>query len=266
MIACRICAEFEGREAKHFGMVLCGNALVGRRICWFHSLSRRYATGTCEGIARGSYRVRDDVSKLVIDVDAKADMFLVEDALSSPWCADFATKIAKRFQQGAGSASAAGAWDDSADVLPDVLSLVGLPHLSCMAVEVFDVQVADRAHRMLLELIDLWEEVPGALHEAMHAHGGVAVRRLRDVTAQQRLTSLQKDIKEHAISSLKKSLDQNARLPSHCFECRAKLTSSRDHAPVIFLPLPWLFAMWSSTHTCVVNKFAFVLCIVLAQW
>ena len=72
-----------------------------------------------------------------------------------------------------------------------------------MAIEVYDVDVANSAQRLLLELVDIWEEVSGALVAAMHANGGVAVGRLRDATAQQWLSTLSHEIVQRSIIAVR---------------------------------------------------------------
>lgn len=147
-------------------------------------------------------------------------MQIVEDHKSSATCEHVPVKMAAPRSHVAASMSAEEGW-------PDVSALVGLSELSRMAVEVFDVTVADSAKQLLLELVDIWEEVPGALHRIMNENQGVAVGRLRDGTAQQRLAALQSDIESRAAIALTRR--GTAR---QCCKCHQAFVSAGEKAPV----------------------------------
>ena len=80
-----------------------------------------------------------------------------------------------------------------------------------------------------MELIDIWEEVPGMLHKIMNDNGGLAVQRLRDATAQQRLEQLQHDMVERSIKGV---LSQTRGVPVNCARCGGCLMSTGEKAPV----------------------------------
>lgn len=176
-----------------------------------------------------SVSVTDDETNAVLVIDAltqQHDIHLVEDWKSSPNCVHApirmlvteATMLRNRM------AAAAAAQDD---VWPDISALAGLGELSRMVVEVYDVDVSNNARELLMELVDIWEEVPGALYRIMHENGGVAVGRLRDEVARQRLASLEEDIDSRAIMAV---IKRGA--PSACSQCKHTLLSAGDRAPV----------------------------------
>lgn len=171
--------------------------------------------------------VKDDYTNAVLMIDAPTlqhDMHLVEDWKSSPNCVHAPIRMSVTEAMRNRMAAAAAAQDD---VWPDISALAGLGELSRMAVEVYDVNVSNNARELLMELVDIWEEVPGALYRTMHENGGVAVGRLRDEVARQRLASLEEDIVSRAIMAVNKR-----GAPSACSKCNQTFLSAGDRAPV----------------------------------
>jgi len=230
---------FDTRMGTHLGCTLSAQGMKGRRICWFDKDKQQRWTGTIERVRLKAGQpeggqciisVVEDEHKATMEIDGPStqhDMHLVEDSQTTAIC--FHTKPRPSAALSANfSRAAAGPVND--DRFPDISALVGLNELSHIAVEVFDSEVADLAKIQLLELVDIWEDVPGALHKIMNEHGGVAVGRLRDGTASQRLADLQKDIVSRAIKAVR-----DRGVLSDCSQCNMKLQSAGDRAPVFLL-------------------------------
>lgn len=231
---------FETRGAQHQGLGLTGAGLQGRRVSWFDSDKRCRRVGRVDrwklkpGQPEGGHCllfVKEDLTNAaLVDIPGPSlqhDIHIVEDRLSNATCVHVPPRLSARWA--ASRQVAAGAGPVAEDVWPDVAALVGLNELSRMAVEVFDSEVADAARQQLLELVDIWEEVPGALNRIMNENGGLAVQRLRDSTAQERLSNLQQDIIERSIKGV---LSDSRGIPSRCVKCGLGLVSTGDRAPV----------------------------------
>ena len=248
--------SFETREGQHLGLTLSRDGLKGRRISWFDSKLQHRLTGQVHECRPGSdqscrYRlsVLEDTSKELKEIDGpdeQHDMHLVEDELSHARCNYFAPKMSDSGHVDSGAASpAAGPPDEDSmeSPPPDISALVGLQELSRMAIEVYDVDVANSAQRLLLELVDIWEEVSGALVAAMHANGGVAVGRLRDATAQQRLSTLSHEIVQRSIIAVR-SKRESPVPAAKCAQCHVTLISVGDRAPRV-----WKDCRQKNSHT-----------------
>ena len=203
---------FETRRGSHLGLVVSGSGLVGRRVCWFDRERQERLTGRVddwrlkepkdEGYESPFNHVEDhgfaifndgccvltvteDEQQHVIEIDGPwrhhdgHDMHIVEDFDSSVTCMHVPPQRNH---------------DDQLES-PDIATVVGLNELSHMAVEVYNTQVVELARQLLLDLVAIWEEIPGALKKVMDEKPhGVASQRLRDTTAQHRLTQLEADI------------------------------------------------------------------------
>jgi len=249
---------FEDLQGTHLGIMLSGVGMHQRRISWFDDAKNQRYTGVrsfgksvffflkhgesmltcdfrqtvtgCREPADGPSQlmVQDDETNEKLPINAPTlqhDMHLVEDWKSSPNCVHAPIKMSvTEAMRNRMAAAAASAQDD---VWPNISALDGLGELSRMAVEVYDVNVSNNVRDLLLELVDIWEEVPGALYRAMHENGGVAVGRLRDEVARQRLASLEEDIISRAVMAV---IKRGA--PSACSKCKQPLLSAGDRAPV----------------------------------
>jgi len=200
---------------------------VGQTVQAWRRVDRPHAPGSC------NLSVKDDQTDTVLTIEGpemQHDMHIVEDWKSSPKCTHAPIKMSAAVEAMRNSRAAAAAAPD--DAWPDVSAVAGLGELSRMAIEVYDVDVSNKAKELLLGLVDMWEEIPGALYKTMHENGGVAVGRLRDEVARQRLVSLEEDVVERAIMAI-----NNRGAPPTCSKCKYALMSAGERAPVICLPL-----------------------------
>jgi len=240
---------FETRKGRHLGFLLSGAGMQGRRVSWFDLDKHCRLTGRVDrwklrpGQPEGGdcvLIVTEDETRVTREIAGPSeqhDIHIVEDQQSPVVNVHVPPKMSLAWAKSR-NRSVAAAGPVSEEACPDVAMLCGLNELSRMAVEVFDTEVADAARQQLLELIDIWEEVPGTLHKIMNeTNGGLAVQRFRDATAQQRLEQLQHDIVERSIKGV---LSQTRGVPEKCAKCGACLMSTGEKAPVPALrpPLP----------------------------
>ena len=233
--------RFETRCGEHLGFRLSGAGLQGRRVSWFDFDRQCRRIGRVDRwrlkpgqLAGGNCTlfVKEDETDAVLEIDGPSlqhDIHVVEDRLSDATNVHVPPELCPAYVASRNRPAAAGAGPVVDDIVPDVAALVGLNELSRMAVEVFDPEVAEAARQQLLELVDIWEEVPGALNKIMTENGGLAVQRLRDATAQQRLSSLQRDLVERSIRGV---LSESRGIPSRCGKCGLGLVSTGERAPV----------------------------------